>query len=92
VVYPVESPTIYGLGVKKKMFIPYSCLPLGRECGVQSPTLSNGGYHLWTPLPVSGGCGGIKHRLAPLSPKNLTNREEKAVKAPEPSIPTLRLK
>jgi hypothetical protein len=28
---------LYGIEAKKKMFIPYSCLPAGRECGVQRP-------------------------------------------------------
>jgi hypothetical protein len=38
---PVESPTIYG-GDEEKMFISYSCLPAGREGGVQNLALSNG--------------------------------------------------
>jgi hypothetical protein len=30
------------VAMKKKMFISYSCLPAGREGGVQSLTFSNG--------------------------------------------------
>jgi hypothetical protein len=37
----VENPTIY-VGDEEKMFITYSCLPAGREGGVQSTSFSNG--------------------------------------------------